>query len=272
MKINKKIFSIVFTLLILTGCKNQKENIESTEKNGWKTESQVIKTIKNINFTFPSKGMSFEQKENYVSACFKALEENVKIIDLENLNDTINIRFLNTRKESEKYTGQASSGSAWPHIKTLYVVVNENVKPPIKHELMHLIAMLEWSDANQTSTWINEGLATYAENNCNDYNVAQIYRFFMETDKLIAIELLAKDFYKQPEMIGYHQSAYIVEFILKNYGVIKLKKLWIEGFDKFEEIYNVPYAKIKVDLEKELLEKYPKTPEINWEVFEEGCN
>ena len=113
---------------------------------------------------------------------------------------------------------------------------NETQKPPIKHELMHLITMLKWGYPTPTSTWMNEGLGTYAENDCNGINVAQIYRYFLENDKLISIDLLSSDFYKQPEMVGYHQSGYIVEYLLENYSIEQFKKLWTNGFKNFEKI------------------------------------
>jgi hypothetical protein len=257
--------------MFLIGCTETKVKIETIEKDGWKSQGQVIKTLKNVNFTFPEKGFAFDKKEEYIRECFDAIRENLAIIELSEFNEPIYIRFLSSREESGIYTGQKSSGSAWPYMKTLYVVANENQKPPIKHEMMHLMSMLEWGYENPTSQWVNEGLGTFAGNNCNGYNVAQIYRYLMEADKLIPIELLASDFYGQSEMIGYHQAAYIVEYLLSKYSVGQLKKLWIAGFGEFEEIYGLPFSSIKGDLEKVLLEKYPKAPEIDWEQFDIGC-
>jgi len=271
MKNIEKMTVFIIMLLILIGCNDQNEKSEPVDNNGWKKDAQILKTIKNVNFTFPESGFAFDKREQYVRECFTAIQENSEIIELSEFKDTIYIRFLNSKEESGIYTGQKSSGSAWPHIKTLYVVANDNQIPPIKHELMHLMAMVEWGYENPTSNWVNEGLGTFAENNCNGYNVAQIYRYFMENDKLIPIESLTSDFYNQPDMIGYHQSAYIVEYLLTKYSVEQLKKLWTDGFEKFEKIYGDPYSQIKIDLEKTVIKKYPKAPEIDWEQFNEGC-
>lgn len=268
MNYNRLITSLLFLFLIGCSASNKKQK----EKEIWVKNTQVTKSIKNVNFTFPSKGMAFDKKQNYVLECFNAIKENSKIIELKEFKDTINIRFLSSRKESKTYTGQASSGSAWPHISTLYVVANENETPPIKHELMHLIAMLSWGNEHPTSNWVNEGLGTFAANECNGFNVAQIYRYLMDTDKLISIDLLASNFYKQPDMIAYHQAAYIVEYLLKNYPVKNLHKLWNEGFKKFEEIYGIPFSKLKIDMKKSVLETYPLAPKIDWQTFNIGCN
>jgi hypothetical protein len=93
----------------------------------------------------------------------------------------------------------------------------------------------------------------------------------METDKLIDIDSLTSDFYAQSEMIGYHQSAYLVEYLLNNYNIEQLKQLWAKGFDSFESIYGISFSKAKTYLDRALLKKYPSAPDIDWETFKEGC-
>lgn len=266
-----KIIVLFSSFLIIIGCKETKEKSELTENDGWKKDAQVLKTIKNVNFTFPDSGFAFENKEELINESFDALKTDGQLIGLEEFNDTIYIRFLRTREDMFPLTATRASGNAYPYINTLYVVANENSKPPIKHELMHLISMLEWDYPKRTSTWMNEGLGTFAENNCSGFNVAEIYRYLLENEKLISIDLLSSDFYKQPEMVGYHQSGYIVEHLLTNYSIEQFKNLWINGFENFEQIYDVPYLKVKTDLEKSVKEKYPAAPEIDFEKFSKGC-
>ena len=66
----------------------------------------------------------------------------------------------------KKYTGMTPSGSALVQPKILHVVANgdpKEVKPPIKHELMHMISMTTWGYSGQDSNWMNEGLAALAK-------------------------------------------------------------------------------------------------------------
>lgn len=271
MTIKFKRISILSLFLILISCQESKEDKHSNENDGWKKVGQVEKTIKNINFTFPESGFAFENKKKLIEESFDALKADSELIKLNEFNDTIFIRFLNSREDMFPLTGTKASGSAWPHINTLYAVSNENSKPPIKHELMHLIAMLEWDYPPSSTTWMNEGLGTFAENNCINWNVAEIYRYLLETDRLIQMDSLTSDFYNQPEMIAYHQSAYIVEYLLANYSIEKFEKLWKSGFAKFEEIYGFSFDKVKSDLEKELKKRYPSARKIDFERFNEGC-
>jgi len=263
----------VLVLLVLMGCSNSQSGSKSVELSGWEKEGQVLKSIANINFNFPDHGFAFESRNDLIDECFDAMQSDIQIIDLDEFTDTIRIRFLKTRNDMNVLTGMYATGMAYPHNKTLYVVADssEKVKPPIKHELMHLIAMLEWGYPHNTSTWINEGLATYAEDNCNGYSVSEIYRYFLDTDQLIHVDSLTTDFYHQPEMVGYHQSAYVVEYLLNNYSINQFKRLWKEGFDSFESIYSVSFHEMQKELDKSILKEHPEVPNIDWETFKEGC-
>jgi hypothetical protein len=267
----KKSLFIVL-LIMLIGCSENRKKRSVIAVDGWEKEGQVLKSIKNVTFNFPDSGFAYERRSDYVKQCLEAIQSNVQIIELESFSDTIQIRFLPSREDMFWLTGYKPSGTAQPYIKTVYLVADGEKTPPIKHELMHLIAMLEWGYPHVSSTLINEGLAAYAEDNCNGYNVAQIYRYLMETDKLIDIDFLTLDFYAQSEMIGYHQSAYLVEYLLNNYNIEQFKQFWAQGFDSFESIYNISVSKAKADLEQVLLKKYPSAPDIDWETFKEGCN
>jgi hypothetical protein len=134
------------------------------------------------------------------------------------------------------------------------------------------MAMLEWGYPHYTSTWINEGLAAFAEDNCNGLTVAEIYRYFMENDMLISIDALTADFYNESEMIAYHQSAYVVEYLLSQYSLDQFKQLWRDGFDRFEDIYGKDFEEMKTEMGKHLMKKHNTAPNIDWEVFKQGCN
>ncbi len=268
-RISCVIYSIL--LLIVIGCSEKKDTPNSLINDGWTREGQIHRMVNNIYFNFPDTGYTYEAKDSLIKESFKGLESNMKIIGFNDFTDTIQVRFLNSREDMFWLTRTKAGGIAYPFINTLYLVANEEQKSPLKHELMHLMVMERWGYPDHSSTWINEGLAAYAENNCNGFNVAQIYRFFMDTNMLIDIDSLSNDFYAESEMIAYHQSAAIVEYLLNNYETEKFKELWVTGFSQFKQIYGLEFSELKNNLEKSLLEKYPTKPNIDWESFKEGC-
>ena len=63
MKNRKKIIPILYLFLILIGCTDTKDKTELLENNGWEKDN-VVKTIENINFTFPSNGILLRTKKS----------------------------------------------------------------------------------------------------------------------------------------------------------------------------------------------------------------
>ena len=236
-------------------------------------EEQAVrykKQVNNIAYYFPSLIDSI-QKQKLINKCEISIRDNLKLINEKSFTDSIDIEFLGSRKEMLKYTGMAASGMAFPERKTMFSLVNLK-EAPIKHVLQHLITMLKWGEPHQTSIWMNEGLATFSENNCNDYNVEQIYCYLISNNLQIPIDSLTRNFYGQSEMIAYHQSAFFVQFMLDKYGIVKFRELWKNGFDRFQIIYGLPFSQIQTLINETAKNHYPKTPSINWNEFKKGCN
>jgi len=165
----------------------------------------------------------------------------------------------------------ATNGWTVAELESVFMVVNDSVNPPIKHELMHLIATTKWGYPHPSTTWANEGLATYASNNCGYHNVAELYRYFLDNDMLIKMDDLSNDFYSYPEMIAYHQAGYIVQYLIEHYGISKFKMLWQKGMNAFEAIYGIDYITVENAIKSTIKQVYETTPNINWDVLKTGC-
>ncbi|MEL6810344.1 MAG: hypothetical protein AAFP76_03295 [Bacteroidota bacterium] len=247
-------------------------NTPETQHNGWNPERLMSKTIDSVTFTFPADTYAFQHKDVYISQCLEAMEANLDLLEFKNWQQPFNIWFCKDRDEIYRFTGTASGGSAHPFNRTLYVVANQEEEPPISHELMHLIPMLEWGYTPPSVLWLNEGLATFSENNCHGFTVAQIYRYMLDHDHLIPMESLAENFYAYPEMLAYHQSGYVAQYLLENFGIKKFEQLWRQGFEAFESIYGSPFSEVESLMNQSVLLKHPEAPEIDWERFMKGCS
>ncbi len=245
----------------------------------WELKSQITKQLDNLFFIFPTAGYAFEHKDALVEECLVAFDKNCKILNLPNYSAFTKIRFITSKKEMLFASNIAVGGQANPITRTIdLVLTNEDeradkktTKAPIVHEIMHMVAMTMWGMPSQNLTWLNEGLATYANNNCSGYTVAEIYRYFLAKDKLLPMESLTANFYQTEEMIGYHQSAYLVEYLISKYGIQKIETLWTSGFSNFENIYGLPFSKMEAEINEAVVKAYPKVPAIEWEIFKEGC-
>jgi len=237
------------------------------QDNSWKKITKEQKIIKNIIYTFPSE-VTKDDRKDYIQLCEKSIAENLAILNETNFTNKMDIEFLNSRDEMLKYTGRSAQGRAMYQSNAMFSLLTKN--SPIKHELMHMIATYKWGDS--ADYWIDEGLATYSGGTCSNYSLEDIYQYYIQSGKLIPIEsLTSDDFGKFNDMISYTQSAFIVKYLLDNYGHTKFKKLWLEGFKNFKNIYGVEFQVVQSKIDNELKVKYPNGVIFNWEEFDKGC-
>lgn len=82
---------------------------------------------------------------------------------------------------------------------------------------------------------------------------------------------LADNFYGNPDMIAYTQSAFVCKFLIDNYGMEKFKLLWKKGFNEMISVYGFDNQQLEMNLAKYVNEKYPTDIEFDWEEFNKGC-
>jgi hypothetical protein len=252
----------LFTLSVAIGCTAQTNKISD-----WKTNCSVTKTIRNITFNFPSNGFAYDNRDSLINACLDAIKHDLSIIHQNEYRDTIVAQFLGSRKEMFENVGNVASEDAFPQTGKIWFVADKDISPLITHEFMHMITFSLWGQPTQQSYWLKEGIATYAQNSCNGFAVEQIYAFFEKKNMLIAIDSLAGHFYAQPMMISYHQSAYIVQYLIETYGVRKFGLFYQSGIDSFKKIYGIQFKQILLEIKNKLDKKYPEAPDIDWNTF-----
>lgn len=261
---------------------NKNARIDTTKFNqtaDWEAKTVVTKQIDNLHFTFPTKGYAYENRDTLVEKCLLAIQENCRLINDTSFTEFTRIHFVTSKKEMLLQAGYYVNALANIDARTIHMkVTNENsdeessvTNPPIQHETMHIVSMTAWGRPAEGNNWLNEGLATYSENNCSGYTVAELYRYFLEENKLVPLESLAYQFYQTEEMISYHQSAYVVEYLISNYGLPKFETLWKSGFSSIQNIYGFSPAQLEAEINKSLLKTHPKSPKINWELIQKGC-
>jgi hypothetical protein len=257
-----RLFNLCILAVVAINCTAQLNKISD-----WKTICGVTKTIRNITFDFSSTGFAYDNRDSIINVCFDAINHDLSIVHQNEYTDTIVAQFLGSRKEMFENVGNLASEDAFPQMGKIWFVADRNISPLITHEFMHMITFSLWGQPSQQSYWLKEGIATYAQNNCNGLGVEQIYAFFEKRNMLIPIDSLVGHFYAQPMMIAYHQCAYIVQYLIETYGVEKFGLLYQSAIDSFEKIYGIKFKQILLDIKNKLDKKYPDTPDINWNTF-----
>ena len=227
----------------------------------------------NISFMFPPSGYAHDHRQQLIQQCLDGIRHDLPIIKLHEFTDTFTIRFLESRQEMKEYSGIPASGvTMLEPQKIIYLLANDKEPgAPIDHELMHMILQAEWGYPDRASLWMNEGLAAFSQNICNGYNDEQIYRYLAASRMLLRMDSMVNQFYQEPEMIAYHQAAYIVEYLLRKYGVEKFRDLWQRGFYNFKDIYGISFASVEAEIKTTAEQDYPEPPNIDWKTFSVGC-
>ena len=258
---------------------NERDGL-SVEATGWTVQRSVTKPIENYTFIFPEEGFAYAHRDSLVDACMAAIRRNMAMLEVDTFSVPYKIRFYPSKAAMKEATNIGVSGHADFWIKEVAFVATddpatiekENIIPaPIIHETMHMIAMEKWGFPPEDNLWLNEGLATYAADQCNGYTVREVYSYLRAHDMTLPMDSLLDGFYHRNEMIAYHQSACIVQYLLKHYGVEKFGTLWQEGSTSFAQIYGMSFPELVARIDADVAEAYPNGVEIDWETFKKGC-
>jgi hypothetical protein len=226
-----------------------------------------------ISYVFVENSYAYSVKDSAILLCEKAIKKGLDIIGENEFSTKYYIQLVNSEDEMEKYIGgcRTCGGMNRPEIKTVYISFTADEIGPLTHELMHMVVICAWGWPPKNCYWLNEGLATYAANYCSGYTVEELYAFFISQNMLFSMDSLTSGFYKNKDMIAYHQSAFVVQYLIENYGIEKLKDLWQAGFQDINKIYGFSYNKLEKDIQEFLQNKYPISPSIDWDIVGKGC-
>lgn len=265
--------------LVLTIACTSTEKVEPLGEE-WEPYNLVVRHQDHIRFSFPASGFAFEQKDNFVADVYGAIESNAEILGIPEYNEYFKVFFHSSRSEVEKFTGMAAAGIANVWTRELHIAAYTDeesdstdfvTNPPIIHEMMHLMSCTTWGYPDQNLQWLNEGLATYAGDNCNGYTIAEIYRYMLDEGHAYSAADFDRHFYELEEMIGYHQSAYYVECLIEAHGMEKFQEFWQSNHANFDEVYGMSFEDFIKTANERVIRIVPEKPNIDWDEFMKGC-
>ena len=246
-------------------------------------DGMETKEVENLKFTVAST-MTMLERDSLIAQTQKYIAQNLELIGEQFFNDSVHIVTFSDRNEMSRildgFVGAAMLKDDVVIMENIVYAVHSNKQSVLKHELMHIVALLKWGENPYTLNWLNEGLATLADLrafDCDGHTLEERYVYFIQNDKLIDTEILLTKFFGDAidDVIGnktaYNQSAYIVGYLIENYEIEKLKRLWQSTISDFELIYNISFDDLILKINNELREKYPKPIKFNWESFSKNC-
>ncbi|MDR1706474.1 MAG: hypothetical protein LBR46_00550 [Prevotella sp.] len=231
----------------------------------------------NTKFTFYS-DVDITERYSIIGKIHDYIKDNLRLIKESELQDSIDIIIVRNRDDMTSFVGGPISGIAYTatdeYIKQKTIICIGGKKNPLKHELMHIISTSFWGvPIGRGLSWLEEGLATFAdpEAECDNYSFEEKYIYFIQNKKIIDADSLINNFDNLHKKISYNQSGYIVEFLINNYGIEKLKEIWVNGMNNFEKVYNSTFKEVLERIRIELTQKYAEPIELDWSEFEKTC-
>jgi len=127
----------------------------------------------------------------------------------------------------QEWTG----GAAYTRFSTIAIGISPDSldwgRRAMTHELTHLVIhQMVFNPYNDLPTWLDEGIAMYAEGALEPVLVALLDKAEAE-DSLISVRSLSSPFsaYAEESLLAYAQSYNLVEFLISNYGQSKMLEL-----------------------------------------------
>ena len=282
----KKTLILLISSLLLLCCSFSK-NDGWTQSQEFMLEDKIYKQDGIVTYYFNT-DIGFEERESMVNKCKEYIKDNLNLINESEIRDTLHIIFVRDREEMYRYTVLRVAGIYFDddseNLDRIFCIYNRN-KCPIKHELMHYVSLRKWGmpTGSYSLSWLKEGLAVYAGTEDMDwegYSYEERYALFLQNSKLEDTDTLINNFHSDlftedyliPEnylkaIIKYDQCAYIVEYMIKKYGIAKLRELWQAGMDDFEIIFGSKFEDMILDINSFLNNKYPNPINFDWERF-----
>lgn len=226
---------------------------------------------------FRTNSYAAEQMDYLKGQIDAAYSRSLDLLGIDAYHRGINLLFLESEEEMKEVTGRTAFGgfAMAGHDCVVFNYNKNKVASPITHEIFHLISLQTWGTTSHRL--LIEGSAVYAQNECGhliDNPVYSITAFLASEDELFSVKQLINDFNKVVlinEVGAYFQSAALFQYLYEKYGAAKMENLWINGFDSFENIYEMDIAQF----EKEWLThiKTIKVPNaaLTAQILAQGC-
>ena len=169
---------------------------------------------------------------------------------------TISAFLLTSGAQMKRLVGVEVDGRSRPGQHAVFSVVTPD-RLHLTHELCHEIASNLWGAAEP---WIEEGLATYADEGANIY--FDSWRLF-DSGSLLPLDKLVDPEWKSsmysPD-ITYTELGGFLKFLRDRYGVAKVKQVWQGGSQAIPRVFGESLADLEKDWHAALVGQFPVRP------------
>jgi hypothetical protein len=158
----------------------------------------------------------------------RAVERDLRMLGERNSGQRMDVFFLGSREEMRPFSGGEAPGG-WSTPKgTVFLVANDSVAAPLRHELMHSLSRRLWGAAAEL--WMSEGLGVLASG-CHGYDPDDVAKALDSAGKLRTFEEMRTNFIVKGAVGAeyYMQAASMMSYIRQRFGLARLRQFWQHG-------------------------------------------
>ena len=233
-------------------------------------------SINHKNFRLYFSGNSYTAKHLEVlkSQLDIAFQRVLSVLQTDSYLFGANIVLVDSRDDLKNLTGIAAYGGfALVNKSTVFLVFNDKRRIQAKHELFHLISHDVWGLSPVRI--LDEGGGVFADNECFcEDPIYGISSYLLKNKLLFSFSYLITDFDRAAynnDRIAYLEGAGIFKYLYEKYGIEKLKRLRLSGFEQFQSIYGITIHQFEKDW-LDFISTVPVPDTIDFDRFlKEGC-
>jgi len=201
-----------------------------------------------------------------------AIGEVQKSLDESPLARPFHLFYLESREEMERITGSPVTGFANWGANGVFVVLNAGWRSFEKHEICHVFTMGRWGTPHDSSRWMIEGIAIYADGWCREYTVDEIAFRFVTDGELPPLRELFDNYRTLGEIKAGIYAASIIGFIRDTYGAGALRAIWRDGTENLTEPLGTGTDEIEASWKRYLKMRVREDIDVDLEAIDElGC-
>lgn len=142
--------------------------------------------------------------------------------------------------------------------------------PPLRHELMHLLARTAWGQPWRR--WVDEGIATSAPGSCDGYDLHELVNDLQRRREAVPIATMEEDYGTVSDLVTYVEGGSFAQFVAERFGKDALHDLWSRGLAGLTGRTGMDAAALESAWQARIAEPRYQRRRVDWNAIRQhGC-
>jgi peptidase MA superfamily protein len=240
-----RLFTTIVILLLSTSSygQNNLKQLLGNKNFQWLIDSSTTQ----FNIYYEAGGWTAKNLGSVSQVVYDRIESTKAFLGIKSYDSRIHLFIVESREQMKDLINRQTNGAAFAKHNIITGLATEKVNSVnSNHELFHVMAMNLWGIPE---TWMNEGMAVYADHHWQGYDLDQLAKYLVDNNRYVALHELINKFRSVDDLVSYPLLGSFVKFLDETYGREVVINIWQAKSKRFEKITD----KNLNELEKEWL-------------------